>query len=295
MSANYLVMDIGGTNLQWAEMTAGSEITATNSQPTPQDYPSFIAAIKQITAKTTPKAVQIALPGIYNKTKDLIFAPNIPYLAGKNILSDLAADIPVIIENDANMAALGEYVRGFTNPPSSLVFLTLGTGFGGGVILGRHLLTGNTTFMELGHMTLIAEGRSCGCGKKGCVEKYCTASAIVADYIAGSGDVTASDTFYVARKAAEGDFAAFAAFEMFSLHLAHTITSLINIFNPEAVRIGGGLSSLADYFFPSMCAIVDDICLPAFKGKCDIAISPLKNDAAFYGGLKWITSFASSA
>ena len=184
------------------------------------------------------------------------------------------------------MAALGEYMQIFKGKIQSLVFLTLGTGVGGGIIYNGELLTGNINYAELGHMTLVAEGRLCSCGKRGCVEKYCSSSAIIADYAEGSGEEI-EDVRIIADKAHDGDFAAYAAFEMFALHLAHTVSSASNIFGPTHIRIGGGLSELAELYYPAMQTILSDITFPAFKKRTEVSISTLKNDAALYGGLEW--------
>jgi glucokinase len=139
--------------------------------------------------------------------------------------------------------------------------------------------------MEVGHMTLVADGRRCNCGKRGCFEKYCSTDALTTYYLEGSGDaLTAED---IGRRADEGDFAAFAAFEMFGLHLAHGIASLVNIFNPTAVRVGGGLSELARHYFPQTLELLDDMIFLPYIGKADIRIAALKNDAALTGGAVW--------
>jgi glucokinase len=266
-------------------MSGAGEIVQRDTFDTPADYDSFMKILRRQVDLNPVEAVQISLPGIYDEEADRsVFITNIPFLTDKQIVKDMETTLPIFIANDADIAGLGEYARGFDTPPNSMILLTLGTGVGSCVVLNDQPIMGT----EIGHMTLVAEGRSCNCGKKGCMEKYCSASAIIADYIEGSGDTEAQSVRYVAEKAREDDFAAYGAFEFFALHMAHTIVSLVNIFNITTIRIGGGISELADLYFPSMMTMVDEMIFPAAKDKTDIQVAKLKNDAAFYGGLDWI-------
>jgi glucokinase len=283
----YLVFDVGATRIKEGILNGEGEILEKVTVDTPAVYEDFLETLKRRIAGTPSDAVVLAFPGVFDKRLGkLLYAPNLEGLTGRCVIKDLAfKDRCIFAENDANLAALGEYHKGFDIKPEALMFLTLGTGIGGGFINAGHLFSGQTTVMEIGHMTLVADGRRCNCGKRGCFEKYCSTDALTTYYLEGSGEALSVEE--IVRRADEGDFAAFAAFEMFGLHLAHGIASLINIFNPAAVRVGGGLSELARHYFPQTLELLDDMIFVPYRGKADIRIAALKNDAALTGGAVW--------
>lgn len=288
MTNKYLVLDIGGSFIKSALADGSGGLEDKRTAPAPVSYGDLLRTAAELAA-SGPAAVICAVPGVYDKSCDkMLFAPNLPYLIEKELAADLSdvAKAPVYVENDANLAALGEYYYGFDKRPQSMVFLTLGTGVGGGAILKGELFTGRYTLFEPGHTTLVAEGRLCGCGKRGCLEKYCTTSAILADYAEASGDTRSVTVRDVAAKLEEGDFAAFAAFDLFALHLSHGIANMINTFTPESLRIGGGLSELAPYYMPRVEELLPGLIFPAFRGITRVETARLKNDAALLGGPK---------
>jgi glucokinase len=283
----YLVFDVGATNIKKGVLDSEGGILKKDTLPTPRAYKDFLDILKEDIAKTPCSAVVLALPGVYDSVnKKLLYAPNLKEITGRSIVTDLALkDKFIFVENDANLAAWGEYHNGFAQKPDSLFFLTLGTGVGGGYINKGSLFSGQTTRMQVGHMTLVADGRHCNCGKRGCFERYCSAGALSTYYLEESG--ISLTPIEIAQKADEGDFAAYAAFEMLALHLAHGIASIINILNPAAVRIGGGLSELSKYYFPSALELLSNMIFAPYQGAAEIKTAVLKNDAALYGGAAW--------
>jgi glucokinase len=278
-----LIFDIGGSSIKYA--VSDGSLSGRGSMSTPQSYKEMLRSIRSVLyAESGIGAVCCAIPGVYDKEKRLVlFTPNIPYLSGKSLADDLGFDIPVIIENDANMAALGEYHHGLNKADGSLLLLTLGTGVGGGIVSDGKLFTGNITSFEPGHMTLVMEGRACGCGRKGCFERYCTTGGIAMSYEEAGGKA-GSSVGKIASLAHTGDKPALAAFDAFAMGLAHGVSGLINIFMPRHVRIGGGLSELTDLYFERMLSLTSDMIFPAFRGQTEIAPATLKNDAALLGG-----------
>ncbi|GAB7140371.1 ROK family glucokinase [Deferribacterales bacterium RsTz2092] len=320
MVARYFVADVGGTAIKYAVMLSEATTSQIIAKPkiiqvaqpvayrivssgkiaTPKGYNELISALLGLIKTSDVDAVQVSLPGVYDKrTDELLFAPNLPSLTGKHVAKALSVSgKPIHIENDANMATLGEYILDKSNPKlRSMVLLTLGTGIGGGVVLNGELLTGDITYTELGHITLVSDGRLCGCGKRGCAEKYCTLPAITTDYKDLSGDDQcpasgdATSIGYVLDRLRAGDGNAKAAFEIFSTHLAHLIATTINVFAPEAVRIGGGVSELAEHYLPRTLKLLDELVFPPFRGRSKVAIARLRNDAALYGGAAWLSAF----
>ena len=163
--------------------------------------------------------------------------------------------LPVRVENDANCAALGEYWYGIGRGYDNLLVLTVGTGFGAGVILNGRLLTGPGV-AELGHTVLTLEGELCSCGRKGCCEAYLSGSGLMR--MAGkaayqnpqsrlcTGNIT-GESFFAA--VAQQDQAALSVLDRYLFCFAEALMNFINIFRPEAVIIGGGISNAGDAFF----------------------------------------------
>ena len=202
----------------------------------------------------------------------VIFTPNLP-LSGVSIAGELKKkyDCPVHIGNDANCAALGETIAGGAKGARDVVFITLGTGVGGGIVLGGHLHTGiNGAAGELGHMVIIIGGRACGCGRKGCWERYASASGLIEtanefmathsdsilwELCGGEQEKTNGRMVFDAYRT--GDHAAKLTVERYVEHLATGIVDLINIFEPELFCVGGGISNAWDCLAEPLKAVVD--------------------------------------
>jgi glucokinase len=291
--SKYLVFDIGASFIKYGLVDKNGEFIEKAVVPTPAGENGY-AGIVDIMAAAIDKqrsltAVVCSLPGIYDKrNRTVLFAPNLKTIIGRNISKDLSKIVnkPIFVENDSNMAAFGEYHYGFDRKPSSMLMLTLGTGVGGGLVIDGNLFSGRISTMEVGHMAIATEGKLCGCGKKGCMEQYCTAGALVSEYREVSGGLTVTPK-ELAYKVDEGDFAAYAVFDIFAFNLAYGISNLINIFNPTHIRIGGGISELAKYYLPRVKEILPDLVLPAYRDFYKLEQAKLRNDAALLGGAKW--------
>jgi len=206
--------------------------------------------------------VGIGCPGTVNiKTGVVEFSNNLKW---KNI--ELRKDIKeltgfdAVIDNDANAAAYGEYVAGVAKGVHSAIILTLGTGIGGGIIINDQVMRGfNYAGGEIGHMVIETDGKLCTCGRRGCFEAYASATglnaltaeavkehpkSILAALVEQDGRFSARQPFVALRK---GDATATEVLETFTKYLATGIINLINIFQPEIIGIGGGLSNEGDY------------------------------------------------
>ena len=196
----------------------------------------------------------------------------------------------VILENDANAAALGEKWMGAGREVDALVLLTLGTGIGGGIISGGKVLHGYLGMAgELGHITVVPNGIPCGCGNRGCVEKHASASAIVSmARLLGLGDnVTAADVYELA---ANGNEHARTVFRSMGEALGIALATMVNTFNFPLYLLSGGVLPAWDYFAPAM---VEEMRRRSFtfrttNTKVDKAI--LGNEAGLYGAgyLPWV-------
>ena len=276
----YIGIDLGGTNIAAAVVDECGMITRRTGTPTAADrgakavIEGLLSVCSTLTeAGAAPLSIGIGVPGMVdNETGDVIYTPNLP-LSGVNITRDLRSKYgcPVYLGNDANCAALGETVAGGAKGARDVVFITLGTGVGGGIVLDGHLHTGvNDTAGELGHMVIIAGGRACGCGRKGCWEMYASATglAITAHEFMGNhadsllwelcrGESERVDGRIVFKAYRAGDCAAQLTVGLYIEHLAAGIVNIINILEPELFCIGGGISNEWDCFAERLQAAVD--------------------------------------
>ena len=239
-------------------------------------------------------AVGVGAPGvIHEQTGVVVKSPNFPDWNNLPLRKTLELElgIPVIIENDANAAALGEQWRGAGSGIKSMIFLTLGTGVGGGIILGGRIWHGADGMAgEVGHMTISPDGRPCGCGNTGCLEMYASSRGIVMTFgeIWSQQDAAAplptgitSEQVYQAARS--GEPIAVRAMQDMGRSLGIGIANLINIFNPEMVVIGGGVRDAWDLFID---ATRDEIRRRAFEYPAErtkILPSVLGDDAGMVG------------
>ena len=277
----YIGIDLGGTNIAAALVDADGVIVKRAGIPTNVKggtkavVDRLIKVCGELISKadTMPLSIGIGVPGTVNAEKgEVIFTANLP-LSGVNLAHELQEEFgcPVYLGNDANCAALGETVAGGAKGAQHVVLITLGTGLGGGIIIGGRLHTGiSGAAGETGHMTIVAGGRQCGCGRKGCWETYASASGLIKTAIGymetypgsrlwelcggDAGNVDGSKVFEAYR---EGDHAAQLAVGEYIEHLAIGIANLINLLEPEMVCVGGGVSNAWDCLAEPLRAAVD--------------------------------------
>lgn len=210
-------------------------------------------------AGTEVKAFGAAVPAVVNSRKGLILrSPNLPQLNGLDFSAYFAKElgIPVVLENDANSAAVGEAWKGASNGVRNSIHVTLGTGVGGGIIIDGHLLRGvDGTAGEIGHIAVEPRGYPCGCGSVGCVEQYSSATAIerlaielrpqYPDTVLKHDHFTSLDVFNAGKA---GDKLSLEVFRLVGTYLGIALGGLVNVLNPEAIVIGGGASAGWDLF-----------------------------------------------
>lgn len=283
---DFLCIDIGGTTIKYAKISDNMFLREFYTVPTPQKYKDFLEKIKKITLHFShTKAVGIGYPGAYDFTNDLmVYAPNLDFLNGKKVKTEIAkfTDTPVFIENDANLAALGEYSLTEQAAIDNMLLITLGTGVGGGAIVNGQLFTGSLTAFEAGHVTIDYNGRQCNCGRLGCLETYCSESGILKTFekiLPGQK----ADINNLVHLAENGDKCAANTFDLFSKHLAAGIANYINLLAPEKIKIGGGLSHLHRFFLSKTDAYLKELVYPAYRNKFKLIPAELDNKAGVYG------------
>lgn len=194
-----------------------------------------------------------------------------------------ALGLPVRIGNDADAAALGEF-RGGSYEGNSFLLVTLGTGIGGGIILGGKLYTSvNNAAGELGHMTIRMDGVPCSCGRKGCFEAYGSATALIRQASLATGE-TIAEAKTVFDRAAAGDPACISVLDRYTTYLAEGFANIINVFGPEWLCIGGGVSAAGDALLePVRAKTYDRVFSKNAAKNTQIILAKLGNDAGILG------------
>ena len=302
----YAGVDLGGTNLKLGLVSAGGELLHRHDAPTEADRgpDHVLARIAQAVRRLADgaqvsladiAAVGIGSPGpLDSKAGVVVFTPNMAGWRDVPVRDRLQKDLgrPVVLENDANAAAYGEFRCGAGRGISNLVLLTLGTGIGGGIILDGRLFRGSTdTGAELGHMVIQYGGRRCGCGNRGCLEAYASATAVVgrmgerieagdSSTLASARDFTCRDVFEAAQK---GDALAKRIVEETADYLAVGITNILHILNPEMVVLTGGMMGAGDSFLNAIRCRVRETAFERASSACEICWSTLGGDAGILG------------
>ncbi len=301
---NVLACDLGGTNLRMSVVNNKGEILCRMKAETPQNsLDELIEKIKSLIKECQNKvksveALSIAVPAALDAEKGVIFkAPNLPFLDGLRITEILedSVHIPCLIENDANAAAIGEHTFGAAKSKESFIMVTLGTGVGGGIIIENKLWRGRDgTAGEIGHICVEPNGAYCGCGSKGCLEQYASASAVVRitkemrrkypeSPLHSKLHFSSEDVF---NAAICKDELALKVFEKMGFYLGIGLASLINVLNPEAIVIGGGGSNAWDLFIPSTAVQIRKRAYEAPANRAEILKASLGDDAGILGAAK---------
>lgn len=262
-------IDLGGTNIKAGVVDAGNRLLATVQQPTGAERPwQQVAAAMAETAKaalekagrslTECTFVGVGCPGTIDPERGVVLYSN--NIAWENVplaaeLSRQLGGLPVRLSNDANCAALGEAVAGAAKGVKNVILLTLGTGVGGGIVWNGKLFEGGIGGAELGHTTLIAGGELCTCGRRGCVESYCSATALVHQAERMAANAPDSLLAALARKNGgkmngaipfdamrQGCPVAAEVVRQYTAWLAEAIANYVNIFRPDVVLLSGGVS-----------------------------------------------------
>lgn len=302
-------VDLGGTNLRAANIDRAGRIhervrTATPGSGTAEDVVTAIAAaVRECESECAKRGahvggVSVVIPGsVQVETGVVSNAPNIPSLPGYELAPALqnALGRRVLLENDANAAALGEMWQGAARGCRTIICLTLGTGVGGGIILDGRLWRGaNGTAGEIGHTSVEPFGGvPCGCGSVGCLEVYCSASAIVrmtrealtenssSRLNSTTADDLTSQRVYAAAMA--GDELALDVFRRVGIYLGIAMANLINTLNPEIVVIGGGVAAAWELFAQHARAEVMKRAFPVPAQRCQIVQAECGDDAGLIG------------
>ncbi|MDH5528183.1 MAG: ROK family protein [Nitrospirota bacterium] len=229
---------------------------------------NIVQAVAQAGAGHVVKGVGVAVPAFLRHERGTIeMAPNLPELTGWEVQKALEAriDVPIVLENDANAGAFGEMSSGVWEGCDPFIYFSLGTGVGGGIIVDGEVMRGATGLAaELGHITIYPDGALCGCGDRGCLEAYASATGIVRMFLEATSELSDSEFkakygprasitgSKLADLAADGDLHAFESFAQAGRALGIAVTQMCRIFDPAAVCLGGRVSRAWSLFWPAM-------------------------------------------
>ncbi len=289
--------DLGGTALKFGLVDDKGKVIIESEVETPKDVKKLLQILEEVwrTLKAGQRnrieSAGFGFPGIYSKKKQRILqSPNYPDIDNIALYPALSRfiDVPFCVNNDANLAAYGEYSCGAGRGARSLVHLTIGTGVGSGIILDGNIWEGACGYAgELGHVVVNPEGEPCNCGSRGCLETEVSAPKIVKNYQAARTsclDITAED---VSRYAENDDRAARQAFANAGKYLGIGLSIVINLLNPEKILLGGGVMKAGDLLFEPA---YEEAARRSFQGSfrcCRIESATLGNKAGFIGAALW--------
>lgn len=306
----YIGVDVGGMSIKLGIVDVDGNIVASSTFTTKKEDAQEVHAIQigenvnKLIAdsginKCEIKGIGIGVPGGVKPSEGrATYVPNIPWvdLELSKIVSGVT-DLPVKLGNDADVATLGEVYFGAAKKYSNVVMLTIGTGVGGGFVIDKKLYQGQGMVAELGHVTLKLGGRKCGCGRCGCLEQYASASALIrltkekmqedknsSMWNLVDGDIEKVNGITSFACAKKGDETANKVVDEFVGYIAEGIMNFLNIFRPEAVIIGGGISKEGAYLTDKLNAYCEkyNYGYPSAP-KADIIMAKLGNNAGIVG------------
>ena len=303
-------IDVGGTSVKCGLFLTNGTLVEQWEIPTRLEnngssiLPDVADAIKtkldeRGITKDNVDGVGIGIPGPVNENGEVPMAVNLHW-GFKAVASELSAltGLPAKAANDANIAALGEAWKGAAEGAKNVILVTLGTGVGGGIIIDGKIFSGfNSAGAEIGHTVIVKGGRPCMCGRRGCWEKYASARALAEDtlaameqhkdnimwsYVHGDPARVNAKTAFDAMRA--GDALGTQVVQNFVEYVACGLTNLINIFQPEIICIGGGVSKEGDTLLAPVQAVVDqeDYAREGMR-RTKIVTAKLRNDAGIIG------------
>jgi glucokinase len=307
-NSNAIGIDVGGTKVLGGVVSPTGEILATARRDTPREGGKVLTqAIADVATELSSKypvdSIGVSAAGFISSDRQTILAtPNIAGWNGVNLVNELTQIIGkrIVLENDANSAAWGEFKFGAGRGRKDLMMLTLGTGVGGGLILDGSVFRGAFGIgAELGHIRIVPDGHLCGCGIRGCLEQYASGSALMRHareaisaspdlarnlLARGDGTLEGLKGHHITEAARDEDPVALAAFNTMASYLGAGIASLCTVIDPSCIVLGGGVIDAGEIFLaPTRKAALS---LIPFSGKHpypEIVPAELGNNAGLVG------------
>lgn len=294
-----LSIDIGGTAVKMGLIDENGAIAARHEASVCYDNyqtPILTTVIREAKALLARENVKIDGIGVSatGQVDDRIGAVigtngKIPHYEGSQIKKEMEVEfgVPVYALNDANAAALGECFAGRGKGFENVLMITLGTGVGGGIVIGGKIFGGTRGIAgELGHFTLYQDGIPCACGKRGCYESYAATTALVRRAQEATGEAGLNGRI-IFERAKAGDETMLSVLDAWMDDIAAGITGLVHIFNPQIVLIGGGVSAQEELLIKPLREKVLSVVMPRFGEGLLVESATLSNDAGLIGAAKF--------
>ncbi len=307
----YVGIDLGGTNIAVGLVDEEGNIIHKDSVPTlsEREYPEILYDMAMLSLKVIKdagvsmkdvKSIGVGSPGTPNCAEGiLIYANNLKF-RNVPIRAEMQkyVDLPIYLDNDANVAALAESIAGACKGAKHSVTITLGTGIGGGVIIDGKVYSGfNNAAAEIGHMAIVVDGEQCTCGRKGCWEAYASATALIRQTSNAAvanptslinklvnNDLTKIDAKTAFDAAKQGDRVGQELVDQYIKYVAEGLANVINIFQPEIIAIGGGISREGEYLLKPIRELVwQSVYTLEGVPRTTITVAQLGNDAGIVG------------
>lgn len=293
-----ICFDIGGTFIKYGIIDQQGQMMYKDKALTPKQnietlLPELIIEkVKLLQNDFKITGIGISSCGLVNHEKgEILFSNNLPGYSGMRLAEIVfkSIELPVIVENDVKSACIGEMWKGAIHGKQNVVFLTLGTGIGSSIIIDGQIVKGSHHLAgELGHTVIVANGRSCGCGRRGCYERYAATSALVNDFIEEKmkqgvilENVSGEQILQLVN---ENDPIASMVYKKFVSYISIGLVNIVHLLNPEAIIIGGGIAEQNDKFLKDINTEINKEMMPIYHNQDDLVFpSALGNDAGMYG------------
>ena len=297
---NAIAIDIGGTNIKYALVDESGNILFESLRPTTEEggaIEQLKSAVKELLDYATCNSLEIlgigiGVPSVVDDGV-VLFANNLKEIDNKNLKEIIGKhfNIPVFVDNDANLMGLGESRFGKSKDATDVVFLTIGTGIGGTLIINGKLWGGyRNRGTELGHSIIRFDGKECSCGAYGCLEAYASVTALIEDYkeklsenkVVISPDMVIDGKYIVSQYLKNEEY----AIEVMNNHFKYIATGLvgiINFFAPQKVILGGGITESGDFYIENISRLTMQQAMKEASEFVSIEAASLGNKAGFYG------------
>jgi glucokinase len=319
MPAPTIGIDVGGTKIAAGVVDASGAIVARRQVPTASDEPSQIlsamvkVALELKAAAPVAAAIGVGAAGLVDFARGVILgAPNLAYRnVGVRAALEDRLGLPTVVDNDANVAALGEALFGAGRGAGDQIMITVGTGIGGGIVIGGHIYRGaHGLGAELGHMVMDPDGPVCGCGNRGCWEAVASGNALgrlARERIEGGagpellasvgGDLDAITGELVGKAAVAGDAFARDVVASIGRLLGIGLASIVNIFDPDVIVVGGGAAAGTGEILlgPAREAMSEHILGTEWRPAVRVVPAALGNDAGIVGAAALAAEMAGQA
>ncbi len=300
MGKKYAIgVDVGGTAIKFGICSGEGDLLSEDEVSTPAKAPKeeILGKLEEIINKTVKtaksrnlpiSAIGIGTPGSVDLARGYLKGGTPNFANWKDVaISDYLekrVSTPVFADNDANLMAFGEFAFGAGKNSKNAVFVTLGTGIGGGVIIDGEIYRGTYyAGAEIGHMSIDYKGRKCRCGGTGCWEQYASATAMVREYKSANPGNPVSNTKELFERYESGEAEAKAVLERVVEYLGAGTANIINIFNPEIIVIGGGVSQAGEWFIEKIRISAFGRAMGPSQENVEIKAASLGNTAGMLG------------